>query len=862
MGKFFVSIYNLIDSKRWLFLSLVLVCFLSAGYLASKLTLEEDIARMMPVDDKVAELNKILESSKFMDKMVLTASLSDTTKADPDLLIEYINLFVDSLSSKFQPEYIDEITYKFDDNIIEKVYGTFYKNLPFFLTEDDYSSLDTMTSIKAIGKSMEKNYKTLISPVSMIMKKFIVKDPIGITGLAMKKMEELQLDDNYKLRDGYVITKDEKHILMFLTSANPNNETQNNSILLEGINETMKETSRVFDNKVKGEYFGAMAVAVGNARRIEKDIKLTVSIAMAILMLFISLFYRKPTIFIFILLPVLFGGTFGLAALYLVNSSVSTVALAVGSVLLGITIDFALHTITHFKNVGDPRKVLKDISTPIFMSCLTTASAFLCLYMVRAEALNELGLFAAVSVFSAALFCIIVLPHLLRFKKKEPQAELKLNWLERFAAIQFEKSKILLLAVLLVTIGCFFTYSKVGIEEDMMKMNYMSDELREAEKHLNEINSYTLKSVFVVSTGATLNEALQKNEKSVKEIRKLQEQGLVKNYAAVSNLLLSDSLQRLKIKRWNAYWTSEKKELVKATLLAEGAKFKFKEKAFKQFYKLLDTDFKVVDLSEFDELRNNFLAEYITDDENGATVTTQLKVEREDVAKVYAALDNIGEVTVVDKQYITEKFISILTEDFSKLVKVSLIIVFLILFIAYGRVELALITFIPMALSWFWTLGLMGLLDIKFNIFNIIISTFIFGLGIDYSIFITRGLQQEYKTGAKHTGSYKTSILLSAFTTIVGIGVLILAEHPALKSIASLSIIGILSVVFVSFTVQPLMFRYLISTRREKGNVPMLLPNLIGSLAIFFAFLFGALFMTLLGVIFLIPPVKKNKRRK
>ena len=865
MGNFFVGIYNLIASNRIVYLTLTIVLLVGAGVLVSRLTLEEDIERMMPADEKVSELNKILKSAKFMDKMVFTASLSDSTTADPDLLIEYVNQLVDSLNAKYYPDYIDTITYRFDDNIIQKVYGTFYENIPFFLTESDYASLDTMTTPETLAKTMENNYKTLVSPVSMILKKFIVKDPVGVAGLAMKKMEELRLDDNYKLRDGYVITKDDKHILFFMTSANPNNETSKNSMLLEGIDNIIKETTIAFDHKIAGEYFGAMAVAVGNARRIEADIKLTVAIATLILMLFISLFYRKPTIFAFILMPVFFGGTFGLAALYIVKSNVSTVALAVGSVLLGITIDFALHTITHFKTVSDPRKVLKDISTPIVMSCLTTASAFLCLYMVRAEALNELGLFAAVSVFVAAMFCIIILPHLLKFKKKIPPTrgeEVSGNLLERFAALPFEKNMVLLAFVGVITIGCFFFYKNVGFESDMMKMNYMSDELAIAEKNLNNINSYTLKSVFVVSSAATLDEALQKNEKSVQGIRELQKQGLVKNYAAVSNLMLSDSLQRVKIDMWNSYWTAEKKELVRSTLLKEGAKYKFKEKAFKQFYMLLEKDFRAVNLSAFSELRDNFLTEYISEDEGISTVTTRLKVERKDVGRVYAALENIEEVTVVDKQYITEKFISILAEDFSKLVKVSLVIVFLILLIAYGRIELALITFIPMALSWFWTLGLMGALDIKFNIFNIIISTFIFGLGIDYSIFITRGLTQEYKTGAKHLGSYKTSILLSAFTTIVGIGVLILAEHPALKSIATLSIIGIISVVFVSFTVQPLLFRFMISSRREKGNTPMLLPNLIGSVAIFIVFIGGAFIMTLMGFIFLIPPVKKNKKRK
>ena len=41
------------------------------------------------------------------------------------------------------------------------------------------------------------------------------------------------------------------------------------------------------------------------------------------------------------------------------------------------------------------------------------------------------------------------------------------------------------------------------------------------------------------------------------------------------------------------------------------------------------------------------------------------------------------------------------------------------------------ILFMPMFISWLWILGLMGLLGIKFNVINIIISTFIFGLGDD-----------------------------------------------------------------------------------------------------------------------------------
>ena len=115
-----------------------------------------------------------------------------------------------------------------------------------------------------------------------------------------------------------------------------------------------------------------------------------------------------------------------------------------------------------------------------------------------------------------------------------------------------------------------------------------------------------------------------------------------------------------------------------------------------------------------------------------------------------------------------------------------------------------------MLISWLWTLSIMWIFDIKFTIFNIIISTFIFGLGIDYSVFITRGLLQKYRYGFNNLPSYKTSVLLSALTTVTAIGVLIFAEHPALRSIAFLSVIGILSVVLVTYTLQPVLFNFLI----------------------------------------------------
>ena len=154
-----------------------------------------------------------------------------------------------------------------------------------------------------------------------------------------------------------------------------------------------------------------------------------------------------------------------------------------------------------------------------------------------------------------------------------------------------------------------------------------------------------------------------------------------------------------------------------------------------------------------------------------------------------------------------------------------------------------------MLITWVWILGLMGLFDIPFNIVNIIISTLIFGLGDDYSLFIMDGLLKEYKTGKKNLGSYKSSIFLSAITTLAGLGVLIFAKHPALQSIALIAIIGIACVVMMSQILIPFFFHVLIKNRAAKKRFPWTFAGLFKSIFAFTYFVFGCILLTVTGIL-------------
>ena len=157
-----------------------------------------------------------------------------------------------------------------------------------------------------------------------------------------------------------------------------------------------------------------------------------------------------------------------------------------------------------------------------------------------------------------------------------------------------------------------------------------------------------------------------------------------------------------------------------------------------------------------------------------------------------------------------------LSDDFNYIGWACACIVFFFLWASFRSLPLALLSFLPMAVSWLWILGIMALLGIQFNIVNIILSTFIFGQGDDYTIFMTEGTVYEYTHHRPMLASYRRAIILSALIMFIGIGSLITARHPALHSLAEVTIVGMFSVVLMAFVIPPLVFRLWIKSCNKK----------------------------------------------
>ena len=845
MSKIFIAIYHLLQRNKWLLFSSLLVLMCLAVLTFLRMDLEEDITTILPANKEITKFNESFLKSELSNRIIIHLSSKDE---NAEILTKFCQDIVERLGEDADSSLIKSITYQIDESLFETTSTFMLNQIPFFLQSKDYENLSQLTSTDEINERIKGAYKALISPAGFAFKKNIQADPLGISTLAFEQLNNFQIDENFELYNNYFLTKDRKHLLFFvLPSGNASESTQNANLisLIKNVGSTINAEKYT---DLKFEYFGGPAVSVANASRIKKDVTLTVSIALLVLLFLIYSFYRDLKIFFFILVPVLAGTALSVIILGNLKSSISLISLGIGSVLIGITIDFSIHLFTHFKKKQNPVLVLEDISFPVLISALTTSAAFLCLYLIRSEALKDLGLFAALSVLCVAISALIMIPQLFSNKTKTNNTNKK-TFIDKIASYPFHENKILLFTLIALSITCAFFANKVSFERDLNKINYMPADLLKAEEHINEISDATKRSIHLIAYDGDENKALEISEAANKSLTKLKEGDKINSFSSPTMLLSSKAEQSEKINNWNKFWTAEKIGQVKTDINNSSQALGFKASAFNAFFKLLDKEFQPKSLTAFDAISKTILQDKVSRNEDQTTLMTTVRVDSDQKQHVREALKGIEGLSIVDNEYIVHQFVDTLKEDFNKLVWWSLFFVFIILNFVYGRAELALVAFIPICLSWIITLGMMNLLDIKFNIVNIIITSFIFGLGIDYAIFIMRGLLQEYETGERNLHSYKTSILISGMTTLTGIGVMIFAQHPALRSIALVSIIGITSVLLCSFVFQPKMFYWLTGNRDNRRSFPLTFSNMGKTIWVYLALAFGCILLTIIGII-------------
>lgn len=655
----FLHSYDWLHSHRpWLW-GVVVTVLIPLIVLAATLRYNEDIMDFLPATEEERETFHQLQAQQAASRIYLIIegdSLRDEALYD---CMDRIPALQCDLSDQ-----LDEL----------------YAQLPYLIADSTYDRLDSLLTPEAIRAALERDKAILATPGASSLLPVIRHDPLGLVSLSA-------LDSKLSALDSKTFA--------FLETPYGATETQHNAALVDSLTAVTNEVALQYPS-LSIRWIGAPVIAVGNARRIKLDSVLCIALSLVLIVALLAYAFPRRRDIWLIVLAVSFGWLTGMAVLRLVTPEVSAIVLGIGSVLIGIAVNYPLHLLVHQRYTTSVRQTLEEVLSPLVIGNITTVGAFLALVPLQATAMRHLGIFAASMLVGTILFCIFVLPHMMS-AAPTPIREIRIT--TNPSPLTTNRFIPWTIVAITVVLGIYlFLVPGERFDANLSHINYMTPQQRA------DLESFT-----VHPTPNTVHQ------------------------------------------NWTEYWQTHDAQAVIDDIQTQATALGFKPEAFAPFYETL-TDWKPIPSFELSNLTQR------------------------------------------------------LSDDFDYIGLCCSLIVFVFLWFSFRSLRIAIVAFLPMALSWVWILALMQWFGLQFNIVNVILATFIFGQGDDYTIFIVEGLLYERRTGKQILPQYRQSILLSALIMLIGIGILAFAVHPAMHSLGILALLGMSVVLLMALTIPPLCF--------------------------------------------------------
>lgn len=781
----------------------------------------EDIREFMPLEDSDKESFGVYENLSGANRLFVLFS----NPGDEDMTVEAIEHFLGEVQELDTSGWCREITAQVDENIISEATDFVYGHIPYFLTDSDYRRMDSLLALPHyVTEQLARDRELLMLPTGAMLTQHVARDPLNLFTPVMESLRRSNPQSSFELYDGYIFTGDLSCGIVMVTSPFGNSETEHNSQLLGLLNDALSRTHEKYPN-VEAHVTGGPVIAVGNASQIKTDSIKAIVLASVLIVLLLVFSLQSVRNILLILLSIGWGWLFALGVVALFRSDVSIIVLGISSVILGIAINYPLHLISHTNHQPDIRRAIKEIWKPLVVGNITTVGAFLALVPLNSSALRDLGIFASLMLVGTILFVLLYLP---RMVKVGHHTGFAVKLLDNVAGYHPEQNRIIVWGTLVVTAILAFFSVKVEFDSNIANINYMTEQQRADMTYFQQFqmnaSSDDQTTVYVYSSGETTDEALQGNLDVQATVDSLMDNGFVAQHRGVSRFLIPEKEQHRRLDRWKEFVKRNYNILTEEIQEAASANG-FSSAAFQPYFASIQEagTLECLPADAFVPLYEMLFSQNITENKETGThyVVEPLSVPDESLDQVKQSLPHCFDVASINN-----RMANALSDNFNYIGWACSLIVFFFLWFSFGKIELAIISFLPMALSWVCILGLMALLGIKFNIVNIILATFIFGQGDDYTIFMTEGCQYEYTHHRPILPSYKVSILQSALIMFIGIGSLIIAKHPAMHSLAEVTIIGMISVVFMAYLIPPLLFRWLTMKNGEPRRHPITLASI------------------------------------
>ena len=525
---------------------------------------------------------------------------------------------------------------------------------------------------------------------------------------------------------------------------------------------------------------------------------------------------------------------FGVLAGYDFNQISTTVAV----LLIGLGIDYAIHTILRYReelrkgrSVRDAmNEMITNLGMGLVLATVTTIAAFLSNLSSPIPPVQSFGVMNAVGIFGAFVIFTTFVPAVkiliderrdkkgklkIREVKKEGSGISALNNFLALGAIGAERHRYtVLLVIILITGAAAYAGMNVDTTFDLKDFLPSNLEISDTITYLmDNFNASEMNDNYILVEGNITDGAVIK---AVDETMKNMEDDSYVDVAQSTSVISM-------IREWSEKNASFARMVAENDTDGDG---------------LPDGNITAI----YDWLYENANGKSILHRENGtydsmliivrssASTDRENRVLVEEVNEDIKPLEDIGlKATLTGTNILTFHILDLLGgSQWTSLIItiiVSLIVLTVVFYYEARSLILGLITSLPVVLALIWLLGTMYALGIGFNVVTVTITSLTIGLGITYAIHITHRFLEDsrrekdivaaVRKTVVHTGS---SIFGAATTTMAGFGTLMLSSMPPIAEFGEIATLSILYSFVLSVFVLP-SFLYIWAEWRDRKMI-------------------------------------------
>ncbi|MDH5259144.1 MAG: MMPL family transporter, partial [Gammaproteobacteria bacterium] len=580
-----------------------------------------------------------------------------------------------------------------------------------------------------------------------------------------------------------------------------------------------------FSPELKLEITGRYKKKIDLQAEMKQDMGIASLVALSLVLAYLLLHFKRIEAIILIALPLIFGIICTFAFASLIFGQLNILTAFIGVILLGLGIDHGIHLLSRYRDemhngIDHSLTIFNTfISTgrSVAVAALTTFVIFLGLSFSEFRAFYEFGIIASAGMILIMASYLVLMPALLAIINRHTwqfsnTPKTTTGNLSAFQALNQLHTKyslpvIFLSALLVLVAGYKITDLKFNYDfESLGNSNLPSFQL---DKEVNELLGYSQTPMVALTNN--LNEEYYVTNAFRENQLKLGEKSGVDFLLSTADLIPENQ-------------TDKEKVIQKMLKTISKVKDSWLEnddiKKLEELKEILKTKpFVYADLPI--EIRQLFGRQSPSNTDQGAIMLFPA-ISLSDGSKVISLANELRQVrqqsgdrvAIAGESMILADILNLIFREAPKMLFLSLFLIFSILWFFLRKINFAMVALVPALFTIILTLGIMSILGLELNYINMVMIPILLGIGVDSGVhMVNRAIDgNQLEKIISDTGM---AIFGSIVTSGLGLGALLLTNHPGLNSLAYIAILGLSINLIISIYVLPsLIQKYTLSSQQ------------------------------------------------